>query len=352
MGNCLTICRSRKESDSEGTNNMTQIDIVSNQIDPRGSNNESGVSLNNGKNQNNDLHPRNNEQFIQINNELKNKFKTILEKNEIYYQDMKKINEYISNYKSFLNDLNHELNNYHEQLNISIRGKKLGEPLSNKKYKSQLLKELDQVSFKIKELNSILDNQKSEIKNLVNYKIIQEKLNEKENDFNQEKLISQNNKIISDKLIELDQISIRLQKNKSLYEDKKDEIEEDIKSIQKKTKKNVTEFELKRKETLKDLNLDKNNQMNDPLFLNGSMLLSIKDFSNPKDIFNSMYVFTDEKEENYTKQDLLRKNWKEICYIYDEYDIHDVNYELKAVGLSENSFFSSCSMGFTLDTDI
>jgi len=219
-----------------------------------------------------------------------------------------------------LNDLNHELNNYHEQLNISIRGQKLGEPLPNKKDKTQLLKELDQVSFKIKELNSILNNQKRELKNLeLNYKIIQEKLNENENDFNQEKLISQNNKIISDKLIELDQISIRLQKNKSLYEDKKDEIEEDIKSIQKKTKKNVTEFELKRKETLKDLNLDKNNQMNDPF---------------------------------YTKQDLLRKNWKEICYIYDEYDIHDVNYELKAVGLSENSFFSSCSMGFTLDTDI
>ena len=134
-----------------------------------------------------------------------------------------------------MNDLNHELNNYHEQLNISIRGKKLVEPLSNKKYKSQLLKELDQVSFKIKELNSILNNQKRELKNLeLNYKIIQEKLNENENDFNQEKLISQNNKIISDKLIELDQISIRLQKNKSLYEDKKDEIEEDIKSIQKK----------------------------------------------------------------------------------------------------------------------
>ena len=96
MGNCLTICRSRKKSDSEGTNNMTQIDIVSNQIDPRGSNNESGVSLNNGKNQNNDLHPRNNEQLIQINNELKNKFKIILEKNEIYYQDMMNIYQIIN----------------------------------------------------------------------------------------------------------------------------------------------------------------------------------------------------------------------------------------------------------------
>jgi hypothetical protein len=98
--------------------------------------------------------------------------------------------------------------------------------------------------------------------------------------------------------------------------------------------------------------LDKKNPMNDPLFLKGSMLLSIKDFSKAKDIFNSMYLFKNEKEENYTTQDLLRKNWKEICYIYDEYDIHDINYELKAVGLPDNAFFNSCSMGFTLETDI
>jgi len=124
------------------------------------------------------------------------------------------------------------------------------------------------------------------------------------------------------------------------------------KKYSKKTKKNVTEFEIKRKETLKELNLDKNSQINEPLFLKGSMLLSIKDFSKVKDIFNSMYLFNNEKEENYTKQDLLRKNWKEICYIYDEYDIHDVNYELKAVGLPENIFFSSSSFGFILDTNI
>ena len=336
MGDLCERRKKNKNISSQNQNNTTHNVIIINQLLPNNIYNESSFDLNNNE-------MTKIVQLKNIHNELKNKFKAILKKNEIYYQDMKKQNEYISNYKSFLNDLNHELNNYHEQLNISIRGQKLGEALSNKKDKAQLLKEL----------NSILETQNSEIKNLeLNYKIIQEKLNENQNDFDREKLISQNNKIISDKLNELEQISIRLQNNKSLYEDKKDEIEEDIKSIQKKTKKNVTEFELKRKETLKDLNLDKNNQMNDPLFLNGSMLLSIKDFSNSKDIFNSMYLFTDEKEQNYTKQDLLRKNWKEICYIYDEYDIHDVNYELKAVGLSENSFFSSCSMGFTLDTDI
>ena len=289
---------------------------------------------------------------------MKNKFKTIMNKNTIFYQDMNKQNEYISNYKSFLNDLNQELNNYHEKLNISIRGQKLEEALSNKKDNAQLLKELDLISNKIKELNSLLETQNSELKNLeTNYKTIQEKfnfvkLNQSQNDINQGILLSKNNKIISEELNELEQISLRLQNNKNLYEAKRNEIEQDIKNIQNKTKKKVTEVEIKRKNTLKGLNLDKNNQMNDPLFLKGSMLLSIKDFSKAKNIFDSMYLFNNEKEENYTKQELLRKNWKEICYIYDDYDIHDVNYELKAVGLPENVFFSSCSFGFILDTDI
>ena len=353
MGNCLSICRSRKKDNPQTTNITIQSDILSNQLGPYEKHNDSGVNLNSDTNQNSILQQGNKEQLIQINDELKNKFKAIMKKNAIYYQDMEKQNEYISNYKSFLNDLNHELNNYHEQLNISIRGQKLGEALSNKKDKAQLLKELDQISFQIKELNSILETQNCELKNLeFNYKIIQEKFKENKNEINQENLISQNNKIISDKINELEQISMRLQNNKSLYEAKKNKIEKYIKSIQKKTKKNVTEFELKRKETLKSLNLDKNKQMNDPLFLKGSMLLSIKDFSKAKDIFNSMYLFNNEKEENYTNQDLLRKNWKEICYIYDEYDIHDVNYELKAVGLPENAFFSYSSMGFALETDI
>ena len=363
MGNLCERCKKRKNANTQNPTNTTQNVLISNQLDPNNNYNISSVGLNNDANQNPLIQQGNNgtAQLIQLkntHNDLKNKFKTIMNKNTTFYQDMKKQNEYISNYKSFLNDLNHELNNYHEQLNISIRGQKLEEALSNKKDNAQLIKELDQISYKIKELNSLLETQNSELKNLeINYKIIQEKfnfvkLNKNKNDINQEILLSQNNKIISDQLNELEQISIRLLDNKNLYEAKKSEIEQDIKNIQNKTKKKVTEVEIKRKNTLKGLNMDKNNQMNEPLFLKGSMLLSIKDFSKAKDIFNSMYLFQNEKEENYTKQELLRKNWKEICYIYDEYDIHDVNYELKAVGLPENVFFSSCSFGFILDTDI
>ena len=363
MGNLCERCKKSKNVNAQNPNNTTQNVIISNQLQPNNNYNENSVGLNNNINQSTPLQQGNNglAQLIQLkktHNELKNNFKIIMNKNTIFYKDMKNQKEYISNYKSFLNDLNQELNNYHEQLNISIRGQKLEEALSNKKDNAQLLKELDQISFQIKELNSILETQNSELKNLeLNYKIIQEKLNyiklnENKDDINQEMLFSQNNKVISEQLNELEKISKNLQNNKNLYDTKKNEIEQNIKRVQNETKKKVTATEIKRKNTLKGLNLDKNSQMNEPLFLKGSMLLSIKDFSKAKDIFSSMYLFNNEKEENYTKQELLRKNWKEVCYIYDEYDIHDINYELKAVGLPENVFFSSCSFGFIMDTDI
>ena len=45
------------------------------------------------------------------------------------------------------------------------------------------------------------------------------------------------------------------------------------------------------------------------------------------------------QENKTTEAKLLRKNWHEVCYIYDDYDIHDIHFELKAVGLGAFSFF-------------
>ena len=89
----------------------------------------------------------------------------------------------------------------------------------------------------------------------------------------------------------------------------------------------------------------------DSIFLKGSLLLGINDFGN-KDIFSSKNIFSEEDFFKKGTQDLLRKNWNEICYVYDDYDIHDVNYEIKAVGLPSYSFFTSCSLGFVIGADI
>ena len=299
--------------------------------------------------------------YIQLNSdfiELEKKFKNIKNRNIIFYKDIKNQKECILNYKSFINELNHQINNFRDQLGVSMFGKKLEENLINQKENSQLLNELELLSNKIIQLSSILESQNKELKNLeINYKIIQERFNEikgnKINDENEKKrLYYVNNDLILVHLNEIEGTTQKLEKNKILYEKKKYEIERDIKRIQNKTEKNVNEIKMKRKNTFKKFNINQkqNDKMNDRLFTKGSMLFSIKDFSKAKNILDSIYIFKEEDEDNYDKQELLRKNWYEICYIYDDYDIYDINYELKAVGLPENTYFTCCSFGFVLDT--
>ncbi len=291
--------------------------------------------------------------------ELKQKFKNIKNRYKLYYQDLKIQKECMTNYKYFINELNQQLNDFHEQLNISIYGQKLEENLINGSENIKLLEELENISYKINQLNSILELQNKELKNIeINYKLTQEKLYEIKYSFNNDEINKNVILMVKNDIIhylnELEEIGKKLEKNKKLYENKKKDIEEDIKKIKNRTEEKVSEIKIKRKTTFKNLNFSQiqNDKLNDPLFLKGSMLFTIKDFSKAKDIFNSLYLFKDEVDENYDKQELIKKNWNEICFIYDDYDIYDVNYELKAVGLPENSVFTSCSFGFFLDTDI
>ena len=49
---------------------------------------------------------------------------------------------------------------------------------------------------------------------------------------------------------------------------------------------------------------------------------------------------------------LLRKNYHEICYVYDDYEIHDIYYDLKAVGLGDYEYFRKCAHGFYYDREV
>ena len=50
----------------------------------------------------------------------------------------------------------------------------------------------------------------------------------------------------------------------------------------------------------------------------------------------------DETENSYGEEPkIITKNWYETCYIKDEFDTHEIYYELKAVGLPDNMFFNS-----------
>ena len=89
--------------------------------------------------------------------------------------------------------------------------------------------------------------------------------------------------------------------------------------------------------------------------IRGSTLIGINDFGKNIDLFKTNILFDNRnemKENRIREPKILRKNWNEVCYVYDDYDIHDANFEIKAVGLSPFSFFNSFSIGFYMGNDI
>ena len=226
---------------------------------------QNGLPINNNNEQyiiniqNNIPSKNDNSKLVSENNKLAKIFQQIKKQNKFYFKDIKNQKEYISNYKTFMNELYHQLNNFHDQLNISILGKKYEENLMDKKEKSQLLNDLDNISDKVKQLESIIENQNNQIKGTeINYKMIQEKFHEIKLNRNspeniQQRILLMNNDIILNQLNELGEISNKLQKNKSLYDSKKAEIENDIKRVQAYIEQKVNQIQIKRKNTLKVL---------------------------------------------------------------------------------------------------
>ena len=307
--------------------------------------------------------------YLKLKETQEKQLEEIMKKNNIFYQETENQFVYVNNYNTFINELNQEINGLKAQINISIVGTEM---LNKQKAKNNKIIEftntLESISLKVKQFNEILDDSKNKkLKTAENLQTeIREKLNEinnENNNSNDQNLLSFKNNLelytnfISMKLNELEQIIEILNSNKTSYENSKKNIEQDINNL----KKEITDYveKVKKVQSVMIKNsinvLGINNDENAPkfvsLFLKGSMLLAIDDFGK-KDVFSSTNIFSEEDFVKKGAQDLLRKNWNEICYVYDDYDIHDVNYELKAVELPSNSFFSSCSFGFVIGADI
>ena len=300
--------------------------------------------------------------------ELEKKFDEIKIKNKEYYNDVLNQDIYIENYKSFINELNEEINKLKDQLNISVYEYEdiLENEKRNEEYNPTRLS-LERINLQNIQLNRIIEECKNETLKGVEkiHTEIQEKINEINKEKNNESLITlkniyeKNNEIISNKLKELESLLEVLESKKKQYEETKKVIEDDIDKLKKQLNKKIEK--IKKSTTIlmgqsqinnENKNSKNNSQSIDSIFLRGSMLLGINDFGKINDIFSSKNIFIEDKNEKYEKQDLLRKNWNEVCFVYQYYDIHDITYELEAVGLPPNCFFSTCSMGFVLDTNI
>ena len=114
--------------------------------------------------------------------------------------------------------------------------------------------------------------------------------------------------------------------------------------MQKITKEKFEKIKFKRKYIESNDNYFKS----DTLFSNSSLLLEIKDFNIVKDKVKTIYSSKD-KGNNNDKIEMpkfLMKNWCEICSIYDDYDMHDITYKLKFVGISNIFKAKSSSFDF------
>ena len=270
----------------------------------------------------------------------------------IYYDDIELKEKYISNYKTYVTELNFQLSDLNDKLNIAYSNPE--DNNQNTNYINEninLLNNLDEINNKINEFHSLLEKQKSELKNLDNlYHNVQEqynKIRKKINKGNDIKSISILNKInsIQEQLEENKGIQINLKDNEKEYNTKQKEIEDYLKNIQKITKEKFEEIKLKRK-YIKSNN--DNYFKSDTLFSNSSLLLEIKDFNTVKDKVKTIYSSKNKDKENNNDiiemPTFLMKNWCEICSIYDDYDIHDITYKLKFIGL--NKYFKAKSYFF------
>ena len=300
---------------------------------------------------------------------LDNEYNSIKLSTRIFYDDIEEKEKYITNYRAFLSELNHQINNLKDHLNIVLFQLKYFEKLIYIEDKNSLINDIEKILNKINEMESLLEIQKLELKNLEsNFKVIQEQFNEikkYEQIFTKDQLCIFIVYIdsIKGKIVQSKNVIKNINENKIFYEKKKIEIENGIYDLQDKTEKKVSSIKKKRKSTLKNLNLNKyynDNyydsfiEINDSLFLKGSMLLVLKDFKKAEEMLQSMYIFKKDNENNYfyEKQRLIKQNWYETCYINDDYDIHDINYELKAFGLPDDFFFTSSFFDFSPDSNI
>ena len=272
---------------------------------------------------------------------------------------------FCKNFKIFIDEFISDINDINSTLHISVIGFDYNDKIFQPN-KEKLFNEVDSLSKKFNKYISVLESIENNIvKKIKNkYMIIQENLNENEKSIQSSRsdlkiILSKNNDIIKKNINDLNNLAKDFEKNESSYENLKKEIENDIQELQKKGKQFNEEVEKKNIERLKAINEKKNNMnqkkinypMIDKRFLKNSMLLGIDEFSNPNDIFSSRFLFND-KNINYHKKNLLRRNWKEICYVYEDYDIYDVHFELKAVGLEEDCYYNRASIGFTLNRNI
>ena len=331
------------------------------------------------------------EKFKKLKSENEILFKKLLEEINSYHKQAEDHMIYTTNIRNYIDTLNNQIGSLKQQLRVSIVGGVNYNYTQNiDNFVNQLSNDMDKTISIINQINRNLDIIKNSI-----YNEAENTLKEIDNTFSE---INDNNilnygfllnrmNLIIMKIEDLKELCKILKKYLSDISNKRNDIEEIIKNIKinlenlmsnyKKGKKKINDdlHETIRKKGKNIFNsidkslrkekydkVDEENEeicdsmteenyddRNDDNLIIGDTLVKIKDFGKNKNIFSTQSLFknANEENENSSKESkIITKNWNEVCYIYDDYDIYDVNFEIKAVGLSPFHYFNSRSIKF------
>ena len=332
------------------------------------------------------------EKLLKNKHEIENNFKNNQIKIINFSKELDNEKTYVVNYSNYIESLNNQMRRFNQQLRVSVVGEEQFNfyNLSGGKMK-QLTKQIEETDFIIKQVNDEMHTLKirtlKKAENII--RNIQTKLEEINNN---KKLSYYFLSVRMDSIIDLTEnlkkieavvqrslASIKFQRDKiqkcinnlkinietfmNSFKEGKKKMNDAIRKTLRKTGKTIFNSINK---SLRNEEDDENNEIYDKIeeeqdedvddnIIRGSTLIGINDFGKNIDLFKTRILFQDKNinEENKIREaKILRKNWHEVCYVYDNYNMHDIHFEIKAVGLGPFSFFNSCSLGFYMGKDI
>ena len=272
------------------------------------------------------------EEILKRKEDYEIKFTELKDKCNQYNKVKEELKIVINNHKDYLDDINQNMNIYFMEFNNSenVVNEEKSKSFDNI-YKqtdniSYLISKIEQINFDITRLfginiENLLTDIHQNLKNIDNKK------------YNDEEDLKNMIEKIKHRIEEIENICFIFEENKNNFYEENKNIEKQINILSEELILLDEQKDIDNNECINNNNI-KTNNINIPN--NTSFLLITKNISGKYDSKNIFKEEEDLIENNSETFKLLPTNWNEKCYIYDDYEIHDINCDIKVFGLHQN----------------
>ena len=281
--------------------------------------------------------------------EYENSLKDLKSKSNEYIININEQNQKIKEYKDYLNKIFNDIASIRENINNNnIRDDnidKILEQINTQFDKCSLIfTELEDISSQnINYFQSEFENILSEIQlNIENFD---------KNEYQDEISINNIYSNINNKINEIKKVFDNFNKIKNNFENLNNNVAREFKSL-KELHKNIDDYNKKIKQNNMNNNIIKNdNNINNnktnvrpTINIEQSILFNVKNKESKLNLYKTVNLFKkNNNQNNLGNFGLIKQNYHEICYMYDNYDLYDIYFNLKAIGgnYSKANFYFS-----------